>query len=190
MKFMKSANSLEDKILHPQDIRKVLGMFATGVTIMTTRTPGGECLGSTVSSFNSVSLDPPLILFSLARTAQTFASWEAAEGFAVNILSEDQVETSNRFARSMTDKWSGTTFFDGPATGHPLLSGALVTLECKRFANYDGGDHLIIVGQVVAVQNDAEGRRPLLFYGSRYRSLDTEHKIVTPLDADIWLHGW
>lgn len=174
----------------PQELRRVLGAFATGVTVMTTRTGDGECLGSTVSSFNSVSLDPPLILFSLARTAQAFAAWEAADAFAVNILAEDQTEVSNRFARAMTDKWNGVAIDDGPATGSPLLPGALATMECRHWAHYDGGDHLIIVGRVVALQSPAGNERPLVFYGSRYRSLDTEHRIVTPHDADIWLHGW
>lgn len=173
-----------------KELRSIFGAFATGVTIMTLRTPDGDRLGSTVSSFNTVSLDPPLILFSLARTAQAYSAWEATDGFAVNILAEDQVDLSNRFARSLADKWSGTAYVDGPATGHPLLCGALATLECTRFASYDGGDHLIIVGKVVAFQNGAEGRRPLLFYGSRYRNLDAEQKIATPHDADIWLHGW
>lgn len=174
----------------PKELRKIFGAFATGITVVSLRTSGGDRLGSTVSSFNTVSLDPPLVLFSLARTAQAYGAWEAADGFAVNILAEDQVELSNRFARSLADKWSGTDYVDGPATGHPLLCGALATLECKRFANYDGGDHLIIVGEVVAIHDAAEGCRPLLFYGSRYRYLDAEQKIATPRDADIWLHGW
>lgn len=180
----------KQSIVDPQELRGVLGAFATGVTVMTTRTANGERIGSTVSSFNSVSLDPPLILFSLARTAQAFSAWEAAEGFAVNILAEDQTEISNRFAKAMTDKWSGVEIEDGPATGYPLIPGALANMECTNFAHYDGGDHLIIVGRVVALRRNMEGQRPLLFYGSRYRSLDTDHRIATPNDADIWLHGW
>ncbi|MEO8721953.1 MAG: flavin reductase family protein [Sphingobium sp.] len=174
----------------PQELRGVLGTFATGVTVMTTRSADGEPVGATVSSFNSVSLDPPLVLFSLARTAQALAVWEAAEGFAVNILTEDQTDISNRFARAQNDKWSGLAISPGPVMGFPLIPGALASMECAHFAHYDGGDHLIIVGRVVALQRSAETRRPLLFYGSRYRSLDTQHTIATPHDTGIWLHGW
>lgn len=78
----------------------------------------------------------------------------------------------------------------GPVIGLPLILGALATLECAHFAHYDGGDHLIMVGRVVAVRRNTETGRPLLFYGSRYRSLDTQHAIATPQNADIWLHGW
>jgi len=187
---MAQEGDLKAPAFDPQELRGALGSFATGVTVMTTLTADGERLGATVSSFNSVSLDPPLILFSLARTAQAFAAWEAAEGFAVNILAEDQTEISNRFARALSDKWSGLAALPGPVTGIPLIPGALVTMECTIFARYDGGDHLIFVGRVVAIERNEETRRPLLFYGSRYRSLDTQHTIATPNDADIWLHGW
>lgn len=187
---MSQKRDLKSPEFDSQELRGALGSFATGVTVMTTLTTDGERLGATVSSFNSVSLDPPLILFSLARTAQAFAAWEAAEGFAVNILAEDQTEISNRFARALSDKWSGLAAPPGPITGSPLIPGTLASMECLTFAHYDGGDHLILVGRVVALQRNEETRRPLLFYGSRYRSLDTQHTIATPNDADIWLHGW
>lgn len=187
---MGHARDPEPQAVDPQELRGALGAFATGVTVMTTRTADGEWLGATVSSFNSVSLDPPLVLFSLARTAQAFAAWQTADGFAVNILTEDQADISNRFARALTNKWSGLAAPAGPVMGLPLIPGALATMECAHFAHYDGGDHLILVGRVVALQRHAEARRPLLFYGSRYRSLDTQHIIATPHDANIWLHGW
>ena len=187
---MAQARDPEPPACDPQELRGLLGSFATGVTVMTTLTAAGERLGATVSSFNAVSLDPPLILFSLARTAQSFAAWEVAEGFAVNILAEDQSDISNRFARALSDKWSGLAASPGPATGFPLIAGALASMECTTFAQYDGGDHLILVGLIVAFQRNAAARRPLLFYGSRYRSLDSQHIITTPQNADIWLHGW
>lgn len=173
-----------------REFRGALGAFATGVTIMTTQTPDGQRLGATVSSFNSVSLEPPLILFSLARSAQAFAGWETAQGFAVNILAEGQTDLSNRFAKPLSDKWSDLPVSSGPLLGLPLLPQVLATMECSIYARYDGGDHLIMVGRVVSFLHNTHAKRPLLFYGSRYRSLDTKDAIATPHDADIWLHGW
>lgn len=173
-----------------QDLRAAFGKFATGVTVMTAITAEGERLGATVSSFNSVSLDPPLILFSLARTARAFDHWAKVDGFAVNILAEDQTDISNRFAKSMSDKWAGIATSRGPALGLPLIQGALAMFECATHGRFDGGDHLIIVGEILSVRSSENARRPLLFYGSRYRSLDTQHTIATPDDAEVWLHGW
>lgn len=187
---MANCDTSERPSIAPQELRAVFGKFATGVTVMTAVTQTGEKLGATVSSFNSVSLDPPLILFSLARSARAFDSWAETDAFAVNVLAEDQTEISNRFARAMSDKWAGLDMTASDALGMPLIRGALAVLECATHAHYDGGDHLIIVGRVVAVQQSEEARRPLLFYGSRYRSLDTQHTIATPDDADVWLHGW
>lgn len=174
----------------PKDLRDVLGSFATGVTVITSRTREGERLGTTASSFNSVSLDPPLVLFSLARNAKSFDAWQRVDGYAVNVLSEHQDGLSTRFARAMTDKWEGIVPVDGPALGLPLLPGALATLECATHARYDGGDHVIMVGRVVSLRGQPPNLGPLVFFGSRYRRLDAADRIATPADADIWLHGW
>jgi flavin reductase (DIM6/NTAB) family NADH-FMN oxidoreductase RutF len=170
--------------------REVLGTFATGVTVIATITAGGERLGTTASSFNSVSLDPPLVLFSIARSARSFAAWQQASAFAVNILAEEQDDISTRLARPLTDKWSGVVPEAGPAAGLPLLPGALAWMECVSYATYDGGDHVIMVGRVVSLQRQRLRGRPLLFYGSRYRTLDDDERIATPRNVDIWLHGW
>lgn len=176
--------------LSPEDLRAVFGTFATGVTVITAFAPDGDRLGATVSSFNTVSLDPPLILFSLARTARAFDSWAAVDAFAVNILAEDQTDISNRFAKAMTDKWSGLAPGAGACAGLPLIPGTLAAMECATHAHYDGGDHLIIVGRILSIQRNSDANRPLLFYSSKYRSLDSQHIIVTPQDTDMWLHGW
>jgi flavin reductase (DIM6/NTAB) family NADH-FMN oxidoreductase RutF len=152
--------------------RDALGTFTTGVTVITTVTPEGEKLGTTASSFNSVSLDPPLVLFSMARNAKAFPAWQQARSFAVNILAEDQDELSARFARPLTDKWSDVIPEHGPVEGLPLLPGALVSMECTSYANYDGGDHIIMVGRVVSFMRRRPHARPLVFFGSRYRALD------------------
>jgi flavin reductase (DIM6/NTAB) family NADH-FMN oxidoreductase RutF len=170
--------------------RNALGLFPTGVAIVTMRASDGERIGTTVSSFNSVSLDPPLVLFSIARNAGAFDAWVGAEYFAVNILSEQQRDISNRFARALTDKWDGVA----EATGLnrvPLIPDACACFECESYAKHDGGDHLILVGRVMTYATTLSERpRPLLFYRGRYRDLDADTEIATPQGIDYLLHGW
>lgn len=169
-----------------REFRDALGQFATGVTVVTSEVDG-TLLGLTVSSFNAVSLAPPLILFSLARSAQTFPLWIKARYFGVTVLAEHESHLSNRFARGGADKWNGLAPLRG-AKGIPLLRGGLVTFECATHAFYDGGDHEIVVGRVLSFsRNDG---RPLLFHGGRYRRLHDDRPIETPPDADLWLPGW
>src|SRR6266542_1868219 len=134
----------------PDEFRKALGHFPTGVAVVTTRAPDGLFQGMTVSSFNSVSLEPPLVLFSVARTVLSFSSWRAASTWGVSVLGETQDGLSTRFARSGGSKWSGIELITG-ATGVPLIPGALAHFECERYALHDGGDHLIFVGRVLAL---------------------------------------
>jgi flavin reductase (DIM6/NTAB) family NADH-FMN oxidoreductase RutF len=174
----------------PREFRDALGLFASGVAVVTSTTPDGERLGATVSSFSSVSLDPPLILFSIARTSKAYPAWEAAGTFAVNILAEQQDAVSTRFARALTDKWDGEEL-DVDCNGSPVLRGTLAQLACTSYATYDGGDHLILVGRVDALTlPPVREPRPLLFFRGKYRRLDSEHLIQTPPDASEWLHGW
>jgi flavin reductase (DIM6/NTAB) family NADH-FMN oxidoreductase RutF len=174
----------------PQQFREALGAFATGIAVVTAVTEGGERIGATVSSFNSVSLDPPLVLFSMARTSRAFTTWQNVSHFAVNVLAEHQDHVSTKFARSLNDKWEGARHVAG-THGAPLLSDTLAAFECARYANYDGGDHAIIVGRVLAVHHRKQADAvPLIFFGSKYRRLARERDIETPVDADYWLHGW
>jgi flavin reductase (DIM6/NTAB) family NADH-FMN oxidoreductase RutF len=169
-----------------REFRDALGQFPTGVCIVTAEVEG-TLLGSTVSSFNSVSLVPPLILFSLARSALAFPLWLKAKHFGVAVLAEGQADMSNRFARSGADKWSGLAPLRGKG-GVPLLRGSLVTFECETFAFYEGGDHEIVVGKVLSLtRTDAT---PLVFHAGRYQRLHSDQPIATPADIDIWLHGW
>lgn len=179
-----------------RDFRDALGLFATGVVVITSAgNTGGSgdrsgYLGATVSSFSSVSLDPPLILFSIGRQSKAFAAWQSVDAFAVNILGENQSAISTRFARALTDKWDGVNASTG-LDGTPLLSDALAWIECRSHAKYDGGDHLIIVGEVLSLTaRSGAGTRPLVFFGGKYRQLDVTPGISTPPDADQWLHGW
>jgi flavin reductase (DIM6/NTAB) family NADH-FMN oxidoreductase RutF len=157
--------------LSPQDrrlLRNALGCFATGVTIITACGPEGY-LGFTANSFNSVSLDPPLVLFSLGRHATSLPGFQFATHFAINVLREDQMELSNRFARPNTDKWMGVDFITWKS-GCPILKGTLASFECERHATYDGGDHVIFVGEVIHMHADLEGR-PLLYFRGGYTGL-------------------
>lgn len=145
--------------------REALGTFVTGVTIVTARAPGGEPVGLTVNSFNSVSLDPPLVLWSLALRAGTLPSFREAKSWAVHVLAAGQEDMSGRFATPGADKFAGLDLADGPE-GAPLLPGFAARFGCEATFEYEGGDHAIFVGHVVDLQRrDAE---PLVYHGGRY----------------------
>ena len=176
-------------MLDTRRFRDALGQFPTGVTIITTVTTGGDRLGITISSFNSLSLDPPLVLFSIWREANSFVAWQQAERYAINVLSEDQEELSNKFARAKGEKWIGQTVLSGK-TGLPLLPNAVLTFECEAYDRYDGGDHEIFVGRVVQLhENRAKRGHPLVFFGGQYRRLGTV-EANAPADIINFLHGW
>lgn len=169
--------------------RDALGAFSTGVAIVTGVTEGGERLGMTVSSFNSVSIAPPLVLFSVTRRAHSFEAWTKVSRYAINILSAQQEELSNRFARPLADKWTGLAVLDGE-TGTPVLPNALAVFECEPYARYDGGDHEIFVGRVLALRTTPHKQDlPLIFFGGRYRRLDASFHDAPPRDASIF-EGW
>lgn len=148
--------------------RDTLGQFATGVTIMTTVAPSGEHLGITVSSFNSLSLDPPLILWSIADTSASHGYFRVGDPFAVNVLAEDQESLATSFAKTGGDKYQGVKMLTG-LDSVPLIGGCVVYFECHVNARYSGGDHDIIVGRVRRIFN--VGRAPLLFHGGALRAL-------------------
>ncbi len=150
----------------PREFRAALGMFATGVTIVTVRTATGELLGLTANSFNSVSLAPPLVLWSLARAAGTLAAFSAGSHYAINILAADQKELAERFAVRGRDRWTDVVFAKG-AGGAPLLAGAAATFECFNRSRYEEGDHVIFVGEVERCSH-RDGASPLLFHGGQF----------------------
>jgi flavin reductase (DIM6/NTAB) family NADH-FMN oxidoreductase RutF len=173
-----------------RDLRDALGLFPTGVTVVTTVTPAGEHVGATVSSFNSVSLQPPLILFSMARNSRAFQVWLAARHFAVNVLAQHQSKLSTAFARTPTDKWAGVGFRTG-SHGVPLLADSLMCLECERYAQYEGGDHLIIVGRVVTFHaNKKSDVAPLIFFRSKYEQLVTWNSAEASGEPVGFQYGW
>ena len=152
--------------------RRALGHYATGVAVITGLGDNEERFGLTVSSFNSVSLDPPLVLFSVHRSARSLPWLQAAEGYAINILCRHQDHLSNRFAKHGTDKWVSVDHACGHAQA-PLLPGTLALFECAHYAQYDGGDHVICVGRVLSFSWNEE-ERPLIFFRGAYRDLHLE----------------
>ena len=171
-----------------REFRGALGRFATGVAVVTASVDGVR-LGSTISSFNSVSLDPPLILFSLIRGSLGIEHWRRAKAYGVSILAESQMATSNRFAKTGTDKWSGTSASQGE-NGAPSITDSIAHFECDPYAIYDGGDHDIFVCRVTGFRAPEAHGSPLVFFGGRYRTLSPPEGIQAPPPDDMWLHGW
>ena len=145
--------------------RNALGSFPTGVTIVTTADADGEPVGVTASSFNSVSLDPPMVLWSLAKSARSKADFCSSGHFAIHVLSATQEELSNRFAKSGKDKFAGVDW-EGGVLGSPVLDQYVALFQCRLVHQYEGGDHVILVGEVV--DYDQHDSAPLVFHGGRY----------------------
>jgi flavin reductase (DIM6/NTAB) family NADH-FMN oxidoreductase RutF len=149
-----------------RDFRRALGQFATGVTVVTAKASDGRKLGVTVNSFSSVSLNPPLVLWSLSRQAANFQDFASVTHFAVNVLEAKQHHLSRQFSMPVPDKFAGVDFEEGLA-GVPMLSGAIAQFTCRKVRQYDGGDHIILIGEVEHYKyNDGE---PLVFHSGRYR---------------------
>ncbi|MCX2525362.1 flavin reductase [Larsenimonas rhizosphaerae] len=148
-----------------RDFRSALGKFATGVTVITAR-DGDDDHGVTASSFNSVSMDPPLILWSIDKGAYSLDAYRHAEHFVVNVLGNEQVDISNRFARRGEDKFAGIAIDKGLGDV-ARVTGAAAHFECRTWAVYEGGDHLIIVGEVLRYAYRNEGSA-LVFHNGRY----------------------
>ena len=153
-----------------EGFRRSLAEFATGVTVIST-SAGGERFGLTSNSFTSVSLDPPLVLWSIRRESKSFAAFAACSHFAVNVLAEDQIALSQHFARSGPDKFRDIDCNAGEGAV-PLLSGIAASFECVCRQTLDGGDHLILIGEVVRYHR--HDRRPLLFVKGGY-AVSAEH---------------
>ena len=149
-----------------QDFRAALGMFATGVTIVTARGADGAPVGLTANSFNSVSLKPPLVLWSLARSAGSMPAFERGSHYAINILAAEQHALAERFAGKSVDRFADLVFREG-AGGAPILEGAAAVFECFNRSRYEEGDHVIFVGEVERCACRA-GAQPLIFHGGRY----------------------
>jgi 3-hydroxy-9,10-secoandrosta-1,3,5(10)-triene-9,17-dione monooxygenase reductase component len=149
----------------PREFRRALGAFTTGVTVVTARAADGTPVGVTANSFNSVSLSPPMILWSLARTSRSLAAFQSADHWVVHILAADQEALSNRFAKSGEDKFAGLATEIGVGAA-PLLKDCACRLQCKTAFVKEGGDHVIFVGEVVAF--DCRNVPSLVFQAGKY----------------------
>lgn len=149
-----------------KQLRSTLGAFVTGVTVITTCDAGSGTLhGVTANSFSSVSLDPPLVLWSQSLTSKSFPAFQNSEHFAINILADDQIELSNHFGKSRDEKFRDIEYDIGIG-GIPVLRGTAAHLECVKVATYPGGDHVVYLGRVMGISQS--GRRPLAFGGGKY----------------------
>lgn len=153
-----------------REFRNAMGAFATGVTIITTLDASGAPIGITANSFSSLSLDPPMVLFCLDLKSNSFRAFHENRHFAVNVLRENQQDLSNIFAKSSPDKWNGVHFKTWD-TGCPVFDDCIANMECDVSSVYEGGDHVIIVGEVKRMQYDQNECRPLLYYRGRYEQI-------------------
>ncbi|MGW5676084.1 flavin reductase family protein [Streptomyces sp. NPDC003860] len=158
--------------LDPGEFRRVLGHFATGVTVVTAQDDDGPA-GFACQSFSSLSLDPPLIAFMVGRTSTTWPRIARAGSFCVNVLGEEQGELCRGFAVSGADKFAGVTHRPAPVSGAPLLAGTTAWVDCAVHAVHTGGDHLIVVGRVTALGAEADGD-PLVFHRGAFRRLEKD----------------
>lgn len=159
----------QTEAIDPKRLRQLLGCFPTGVAIITTNTSDGQPLGLTCNSFSSVSLEPPLVLFSLRNASSLLGQFMAAETFAINILSQSQDGLSGRFASKIVDKFEGVAWHAGPL-GTPLIDGCLASFECKVHARHEAGDHTIFIGEVKHMGADSADHA-LVFYKGAYMML-------------------
>ncbi len=153
----------------PRTLRDALGCFATGVTIVTCLDDAGNPVGLTANSFTSLSLDPPLLLVCVARASSSAGALAAADNFAVNVLQTGQQPASMTFASRVEDRF-GSTQWSAGEEGAPVLRESLSVFECRRHALYEGGDHFILVGEVVKASFEPM-LDPLLYFRGRYRRL-------------------
>jgi flavin reductase (DIM6/NTAB) family NADH-FMN oxidoreductase RutF len=160
--------------IEPADFRTVLGRFASGITIMSTM-PAGVAHAMTANAFTSVSLDPPLVLVCVDKAVRMHDAVLSCGSWAVSVLGSDHQSVAERFARSGRDlrtQFDGVDTVPGPKTGCPLIVGALSWLECRTWATYEGGDHTIVVGEVLSLGADELFAAALVYYSGQYRELE------------------
>ena len=168
---MASATGDTPEHFDPRDLRNALGTFATGVALVTIAAPDGAPIGLTCNSFSSVSLSPPLVLWSLSLRSPNLPNFLQAPHFAVNVLAEDQLALARRFAQSVPRKFDGVSYRPGTG-GVPLVNGAAAQLECRNETRYYSGDHVIFIGHVLRYAwRDCT---PLVFCRGRYSAPGAE----------------
>src|SRR5665213_1368354 len=156
-----------------RQFRDALGLYPTGIAVVTAATDDGSIGGLTVNSFTSISLDPPLVMVALARSISSLDIFERASHFAVSLLRDDQRHVSASFAKSDLAKWQGGHHRRGALA--PIIHPNLAAFECEVFARHDGGDHRLLLGKVIGLEAENAGTsRPLLYYRGQYRELAEE----------------
>ena len=158
-------------MLDSRQFRQIMGCFATGIAIATTRDKAGSAVGLTINSLTSVSLEPPLVLFCIEKKAYLYPTFKAAKSFAFNFLGEDQEDVSRYFANHHHNP-KPKNLWDKPQQDCPILRQTLGWIVCKKVAEYKGGDHQIILGEVVTMHKRAGHRDPLLYFHGRYRQIE------------------
>jgi 3-hydroxy-9,10-secoandrosta-1,3,5(10)-triene-9,17-dione monooxygenase reductase component len=153
--------------IDPMLFRKVMGHYPTGVTVVASLVDGRP-FGLAIGSFFSVSLDPPLVGFCVARTSTSWPRIEASGVFGISVLAEDQHETSGRFASKVEDKFEGEKWEPSGVTGSPVISNALAHIDCTLHSVLEGGDHVIVLGQVRSLDVQRDDVGPLLFFRGAY----------------------
>lgn len=165
---MNDAQPSNGQPLDARALRSALGGFATGVTVVTCRDAAGEPVGLTVNSFNALSLEPPLVLWSLRLASPCLAAFDGATHFAINVLAEAQVDVSRRFASAQPGRFEAGLWLDG-ASHVPLLAGSVASFECALASSHTTGDHRLYIGRVLVAHS--QPLPPLLFHGGRYHLL-------------------
>ena len=161
--------STENNNFDERAFRNAVGSFATGVMVMTCTGGNEGLIGVTMNSFSSVSLDPPLVSFCIAESLTEFETLLETDKFALNLLREDQQDLSNQFAKSGPDKWKGVSYREGPNSA-PIIEPNHGALLCTKHAQYECGDHYIVVARVKEIVNGGD-ETPLIFYRGKYRQL-------------------
>ena len=161
-------------------LRRALGCFVTGVTVVTTRDAGGVPLGFTANSFTSVSLDPPLVLVCVGHEVEGLDVYRRCSRFAINVLGDSQRALSDRFATERPDRFGGVRWRDG-AHGVPILEGCIAALECTSWRRIEAGDHMILIGRVLRCEDS--GGRPLVYWRGSYRCLPSDRDDIAHEDG-------
>ena len=156
---------VEPKTMDDRAFRDIVGNFSTGVTVITTENNLLEPIGFTANSFTSLSLNPKLVLFNIDKKSSLYKSFMDAEHFAINILANDQIDLSKKFSKSGIDRFDGVDYYKD-ITGSPILQGSLAYLDCKIQNRYEGGDHTIVIGEVLSA--DTQPNSPLVFFQGKY----------------------
>lgn len=165
-----SATPETQAAIDAQNLRRTLAMFATGITVITGRSASGELAGLTVNSFNSVSLHPALVVWSLSRHVTARPVLEHCEHYAINVLAADQEHMSRHFAGRMADRFAGVDWFAGH-NGAPLLPGCCAHFEVRQHSQHAGGDHIVFIGEVERCERFE--KPPLVYFDSKYRQLES-----------------